>query len=67
MSRGQPSCELNTDVSNEGWGPVFGTQSRGGLWDSDKKCFSGTLRLFSIPTAIATLDKELITLLRSRS
>ena len=38
MSRGQPSCELKTHASNEGWGPVFGTQSTGGLWASDEKC-----------------------------
>lgn len=28
MSRGQPSCELKTDASNEGWRPVFGTQEK---------------------------------------
>ena len=38
MSFGEPSCELKTDASNEGWGPVFGTQSTGGLWASDEKC-----------------------------
>ena len=37
MTRDQPSCELTTDASNEGWGEVYGTQSTGGLWASDEK------------------------------
>lgn len=37
MTRGQPSCELMTDASNEGWGAVCGPQSTGGLWTSDEK------------------------------
>lgn len=38
LSRGQLSWEFKTDASNEGWGPVFGAQSTGGLWASDEKC-----------------------------
>lgn len=37
MTRDQPSCELMTDASNEGWGAVCGPQSTGGLWASDEK------------------------------
>ena len=37
MTRCQPSCELMTDASNEGWGAVCGPQSTVGLWTSDEK------------------------------
>ena len=37
MTRDQPSCELTTDASNEGWGAVYGKQTTGGLWASDEK------------------------------
>ena len=37
LTREQPSCELTTDASNEGWGAVYGTRSTGGLWASDEK------------------------------
>ena len=37
MTRDQPSCELMTDASNNGWGAVCGPQSTGGLWASDEK------------------------------
>lgn len=43
MSRGQPSCELKTDASNEGWGPVFGAQSTCGLWASDDSVITLTI------------------------
>jgi len=31
LTREQPSCELTTDASNEGWGAVYGTWSTEGL------------------------------------
>ncbi|XP_068734585.1 uncharacterized protein [Montipora capricornis] len=37
MTRDQPSGELMTDASNNGWGAVCGPQSTGGLWASDEK------------------------------
>ena len=46
MTRGQPSCELMTDASNEGWVAVRGTQSTGGLWASE---LSRTVNSFSRP------------------
>lgn len=37
MTRDQPSCELMTDASNNGWGAVRRPQSTGGLWASGEK------------------------------